>query len=77
MILFCHVLPYMKKRGHEPKGRCRLFQFNQAVAEYFKLDDPKEKNAKVLLRCLKIPFVITFLLIAFGMFVMARTNFRK
>jgi len=77
MILFRHVLPYMKKRGVEVKGILGPFQFNRAVADYFKIDDPEEKKTKVLLMCLKIPALIAVLLIAFGMFVVVKASIGK
>jgi len=69
IILFWHVVPYMQSRGHEPSGP---FQFNTIIAEYFKIDDPKEKRIKVTLRLLKIPFLIAFLIVAFGIYTIAK-----
>ena len=68
IILFRHVLPYMQRRGFELRGPFAPFQLNKAVAEYYKTDDPAERQTKIILRCLKIPFLAAVLIAAFGVF---------
>lgn len=34
IILFRHVMPYMRRRGFEPRGPFEVSQFNRAVTEY-------------------------------------------
>ena len=74
IILFRHVMPYMKNRGFESQGPFGAFQLGKIMSEYFKMDDPGEKKTKIILRCLKIPFFIAFLIAAFGIFVASRAN---
>lgn len=68
IILFRHVMPYMKKRGFDPQGPLAAFQVNKAVAEYHRTDDPAERRVKILLRLLQIPFMAAFLIAAYGVF---------
>ena len=70
IILFRHVVPYMRGRGAEPTGPLHL---NRIVSEYLKIDDPEERNIKMVLKCLKIPFLIAFLIAVFGLYMVART----
>lgn len=74
LIIFRRVLPYMKKRGYKFDGLQGAYQINKAVAEYLKLDDPEEKKIKLIIQCLKIPFIISFLIVAFCIYAAAQVD---
>jgi hypothetical protein len=77
LILFRHVMPYMKKRGSEPQGLRGAFRFGKIISEYFKTDDPDERSTKIILRYLKVAFLFAYLILAFGMYVLWTANAGK
>ncbi|MHC4201991.1 MAG: hypothetical protein ACYSU0_18535 [Planctomycetota bacterium] len=65
IILWRRILPYLRNRGIDCGGLLGVFRFHKALAEYFRIDDPTQKGTKLLLRCLRIPFVVAWLIVVF------------
>lgn len=77
LILFRHVIPYMKFRGLAlPQGMLAGVQVNKILAEYHKTDDPSQKKIKILLRCSRLLFFVVWLIVAFVIFIVWKESVR-
>jgi len=71
LILFKHVFPYMQQKGWETE---RPFRINKILADYYRIDDPEERRMKFILRCLKVPFFIAVLFVAYGIHAISKIS---
>jgi hypothetical protein len=64
----------MKHHGFDPQGTFAAFQLNKTVTAYYKTDDPGEKNMKLILRGLKILFLMAWMIGVVGIYVIWKAS---